>query len=64
MEPAKAHAESRPVPVVSQRLRRDFGNGCESYARDGTAIDLPDRRVEYPDRDAITWHLDTVFKGA
>ncbi|MCC6497724.1 MAG: HNH endonuclease [Propionibacteriaceae bacterium] len=47
---------------VSPRLRADFGNGAEFYSRAGTVIELPDRRAEQPAKDAVTWHMDTVFR--
>lgn len=46
---------------VSRRLRDDFGNGAEFYSRAGNVIDLPERRAERPSRDAVSWHMDTVF---
>ncbi len=46
---------------VSPRLRSDFGNGNEFYERAGSTIELPTRRADRPDRDAVTWHMDTVF---
>lgn len=51
---------------VSPRLRTDFGNGTEFYHREtaGTVIALPSRSQDHPDRDALVWHMDTVFKSA
>ena len=46
---------------VSPRLRMDFGNGEEFYAKAGTEIGVPRRRADRPNRDALTWHLDTRF---
>lgn len=46
---------------VSPRLRMDFGNGEEFYAKAGTEIGVPRRRADRPNRDAVTWHLDTRF---
>lgn len=46
---------------VSPRLRSDFGNGAEFYSRAGAVIDLPEHRAERPSREAVTWHMDTVF---
>jgi putative restriction endonuclease len=39
----------------------DFGNGEEFYAKAGTEIGVPRRRADRPNRDAVTWHLDTRF---
>lgn len=47
---------------VSPRLRTDFGNGAEFYARAGSVIDLPERRADRPATDAVTWHMDMVFR--
>lgn len=49
---------------VSPVLREDFGNGAELYDRAGTVIDLPDVRANRPSKDAVTWHMDTVFKAS
>lgn len=46
---------------VSSRLRTDFGNGAEFYARSGTAIAVPERRADRPNADAVRWHMDTTF---
>jgi putative restriction endonuclease len=47
--------------MVSPRLRNEFGNGEEFYARAGQAIDLPDRRVDRPSREYLEWHLDEKY---
>lgn len=46
---------------VSPRLREEFGNGDQFYARAGRVIALPDRRNQRPAREFIEWHLDTKF---
>ncbi len=48
---------------VSSRLRTDFGNGEQYYARAGQPIELPDRRADQPGREFLEWHLDEVFKA-
>jgi putative restriction endonuclease len=50
--------------LVSPRLREDFGNGDQFYARAGQIIDLPERRIDRPQRDFLEWHLDEVFKAS
>ena len=50
--------------LVSPRLREDFGNGEEFYARSGQMIALPERRPDRPHREFLEWHADTVFKAA
>ena len=50
--------------VVSPRLREEFGNGEQFYARAGRVIDLPDRRADRPQREFLEWHLDEVFKAS
>lgn len=47
---------------VSPLLRSEFGNGDALYAKQGTTIDLPQRRVDQPNVEYLEWHMDTVFK--
>lgn len=47
---------------VSRRLRDDFGNGAEFYSRAGSVIVLPEKVDERPSVEAVTWHMDTLFK--
>lgn len=51
---------------VSPRLKSEFGNGVEFYERErrGLTIAAPVHRRERPDREALTWHMDTVFLSA
>jgi putative restriction endonuclease len=44
-------------------LREEWGNGREFYDLAGRAIRVPLSRPNRPDREAIEWHLDTVFLG-
>lgn len=48
---------------VSPRLREDFGNGDDLYAREaaGQQIALPRARANLPSREALEWHGDTTF---
>lgn len=46
---------------VSPRLRREFANGDEFYARDGESILLPPRPQERPNAEFLEWHQDSVF---
>lgn len=48
---------------VSRRLRDEFGNGEQFYARAGETIALPDRKVDRPHREFLEWHLEEVFKA-
>jgi putative restriction endonuclease len=50
--------------LVSARLREDFGNGDQFYAKAGQVIDLPERRADRPQRDFLEWHIDEVFKAS
>jgi putative restriction endonuclease len=50
--------------LVSPRLRTDFGNGEQFYAKEGQVIELPDRRADQPNREFLEWHRDTVFKAS
>src|SRR5262249_23637310 len=49
--------------MVSPRLREEFGNGDEFYARAalGDPITVPSRRADRPNKDFLEWHLDEVF---
>ncbi|WP_327038641.1 HNH endonuclease [Micromonospora maris] len=49
--------------VVSPRLRSEFGNGDQFYAKAGTEISLPQRPQDRPNAEFLEWHLDTVFKS-
>ena len=50
--------------LVSPRLRADFGNGEQFYAKAGEVIALPDRKGDQPNREFLEWHLDTVYKAS
>jgi putative restriction endonuclease len=50
--------------LVSPRLREDFGNGDQFYARAGQVIDLPERRADRPKSQFLEWHVDEVFKAS
>jgi putative restriction endonuclease len=50
--------------LVSPRLREEFGNGKQFYARAGEPIAVPERRGDRPNREFLEWHLDEVFKAA
>jgi putative restriction endonuclease len=47
---------------VSSRLRADFSNGEDLYAKAGQVIELPRHRADQPDRQFLEWHLDEVFQ--
>jgi putative restriction endonuclease len=49
---------------VSPRLRDEFGNGEQFYAKARQVITLPDRKADRPHREFLEWHLDTVFKAS
>ncbi|MEU8331055.1 HNH endonuclease [Micromonospora sp. NPDC048839] len=50
--------------MVSPRLRTEFGNGEQFYARAGTAITVPTATRDRPHREFLEWHLDEVYKAA
>ena len=50
--------------LVSPRLRADFSNGDQFYAKAGQVIDLPERRADRPSREFLEWHLDEIFLKA
>jgi putative restriction endonuclease len=49
---------------VSPRLRDDFGNGEEFYAREGEVVRLPERASDRPAREFLEWHGDEVFRAS
>lgn len=59
------HPDTKTL-LVSHRLRRDWGNGEEFYARaaTGEAITLPTRPADMPNREFLEWHTDTVYLSA
>ncbi len=52
--------------LVSSKLRADWGNGEEFYARavSGETIGMPRRRLDQPNADFLAWHADTVFRAS
>ena len=49
---------------VSPRLREEFGNGEQFYARAGQPIDVPARRPDRPQGEFLEWHLGEIFKAS
>ena len=49
---------------VSPRLRSEFGNGDEFYARAGEEISLPRSETDRPNGGFLEWHMDTVFRAS
>lgn len=49
---------------VSPRLREEFGNGDEFYAKAGQPISLPIAKPDRPNPEFLSWHMDTVFKAS
>jgi putative restriction endonuclease len=49
---------------VSPRLREEFGNGEQFYARAGQPIALPTRRADRPQGEFLEWHIDEIFKAS
>lgn len=47
--------------LVSPRLRSDFGNGEEFYAREGQIVGLPSKEFQKPSPEFLTWHLTKTF---
>src|SRR4029450_8666118 len=46
----------KPRLLASPRLRTEFGNGDQFYAKAGEIITLPDRRADRPNKDFLEWH--------
>jgi hypothetical protein len=49
---------------VSPRLRDEFGEGEEYYAKAGQIIGLPEKGIDYPAQDCLEWHLHEVFQAS
>jgi putative restriction endonuclease len=49
---------------VSPRLRDEFGNGEQFYAKAGHPISLPARKTDRPRREFLEWHLEEIFKAS
>ncbi|HEX8081248.1 MAG TPA: HNH endonuclease [Jatrophihabitans sp.] len=50
--------------LVSRRLREEFGNGEQFYARAGQTISVPERRHDRPNPEFLEWHADEVFRAS
>ena len=48
---------------VSRSIRDEFENGRDYYALHGTQIQLPSQLDKRPERGALTWHNENVFRG-
>ncbi len=48
---------------VSGRIREEFSNGRHYYALHGSSIAVPDRPILRPNRAALQWHNERVFRG-
>jgi putative restriction endonuclease len=49
---------------VSPRLREEFGNGEQFYAREGQPISIPAQRADRPSGQFLDWHSSEIFKSA
>ncbi len=50
--------------VVSDRVKTDFNNGNEYRRLHGTLLSMPSNPVFQPDRLAIRWHNENVFRAS
>ncbi|MGE0421875.1 MAG: HNH endonuclease [Reyranellaceae bacterium] len=48
---------------VSRRIREEFENGRHYYALHGQRLNPPSHPSHMPDRSALTWHNEGLFKG-
>lgn len=48
---------------VSPRIREEFSNGRQYYALHGQTIAVPDNPRLQPDRSALRWHNDEMFRA-
>jgi putative restriction endonuclease len=49
--------------LVSNKIQKYYENGREYRQLEGREIVLPGQRNNLPSKEAIQWHLDTVFLG-
>ncbi len=49
--------------VVSERVKTDFNNGNEYLRLHGALLSTPVAALDQPDRDALRWHNENVFRG-
>jgi hypothetical protein len=64
VRPRIPRRRSTAPPVGQPRLRAEFSNGDQFYAKAGQIIDLPERRADRPSREFLEWHFDEVFLKA
>jgi putative restriction endonuclease len=50
--------------VVSERVKTDFNNGNEYRRLHGTPLSMPVTPLDRPDREALRWHNENVFRGS
>jgi len=48
---------------VSKKIREEFENGRHYYALHGASVALPDDPKRLPDRAALSWHNEFLFKS-
>lgn len=49
--------------VVSERVKTEFNNGNEYRRLHGTQLSIPVALADRPNRDALRWHNENVFRG-
>lgn len=48
---------------VSKKIREEYENGRHYYAMHGANVQLPENTARHPDRLALMWHNENLFKG-
>ena len=48
---------------VSKKIREEYENGRHYYALHGTTVSVPIEPIRQPERSALLWHNENVFKG-
>jgi putative restriction endonuclease len=48
---------------VSKKIREEYENGRHYYALHGSDVVLPEDPSRQPDRQALSWHNENLFKG-
>ncbi|HYC17342.1 MAG TPA: HNH endonuclease [Pseudolabrys sp.] len=50
--------------VVSEKVKTDFNNGNEYRRLHGAQLSLPVAPRDRPDREALRWHNENIFRGS
>jgi len=48
---------------VSRRIKEEYDNGKYYYTLHGKEINRPERLIDQPSKEYLTWHNENRFKG-